>query len=200
MSYIDLKNLKQNPGTTAKFVINSKAEKVEKEYSGGSFTVFDYDVLVNNQFSVLSASVSLHRKLMAFSIGDTINLTYDSFTKEGKLTYYWKVEGELTSETKTFEQTQKSVNEFDAMLKKEQAKQEKPFVNNGARFGMIFNNTFKLYVQKGMTWTEQEFKYNFNKIETFVNVCENQDEPEQPKPQAVEQHKPVVVDEDELPF
>ena len=205
MSFINLKNLKENPGTTARFVINSAAQKVEKEYSGGSFTVFDYDVLVNNQSSVLSASVSLHRKLMAFSVGDTINLTYDSFTKDDKLTYYWKVEGELTSEQK-FEQTKKSVNEFDAMLKKEQAIKEKPFVNNGARFGMIFNNTFKLYVQKGMVWTEQEFKYNFNKIETFVSVCENQDV-QTPKPVKEEIKKgpenlaeAVKINEDDLPF
>ncbi len=205
MSYIDLKQLKNNPDTIATFILNSTPEREEKTYSGGTFQIWNYNVLQKGQNVVLGASDTLKRKLDAFSIGDEVSLSYSSFTKDGTLRYFWKVEAALRSE-QVAEQTTKSINEFDAMLKKEQAAKQ-PFVNNGARFGMIFNNTMNVYMKQGLSWTQQQFVENFNRIESFVDACENQEtKPE--KQNAAKDLKTVEngfvetveIKEDDLPF
>jgi len=178
--------------------LNSNAVREEKQYSGGTFSVWAYNVLQNGQQLTLDASDTLKRKLDDFSIGDEISLSYESFTKNDQLMYYWKVDAALRSEQK-IEQVTKSINEFDEMLKKEQAAKEKPFVNNGARFGMIFNNTMQVYMAQGLSWTKEQFVENFNRIESFVDACENQDAaPAQPV--KLEEPKVEEVPEDDLPF
>ena len=206
MSYIDLKKLKDNPKSIVTFTLNSACERQEKTYSGGTFTVWQYNVISDGQHMTLDAADSLKRKLDDFSIGDELSLSYEPFTKDDKLMYYWKLEAALRSEQKT-EQVTKSINQFDEMLKKDKAAKEKPFVNNGARFGMIFNNTMQVYMTQELSWTKEQFVENFNRIESFVDACENQ-EAAPAKPNADKDIKTVEkgfvetaeVPEDDLPF
>ena len=46
-------------------------------------------------------------------------------------------------------------------------------INNGARLGMIFNNTFRLYMHFDMAWTTDEFVSNFHRVSKFVKACED---------------------------
>ena len=203
MSYIDIKKLKANPKSVVTFTLDSACERQEKTYSGGTFTVWQYNVISDGQHMTLDAADSLKRKLDDYSIGDELSLSYEPFTKDDKLMYYWKLEAALRSEQKT-EQVTKSINEFDEMLKKDKAAKQ-PFVNNGARFGMIFNKTFEWWLHDKCEWGPEQFVKNFITVENMVLKCEN------PKQNNVEQNnelksikktieETVEVPEDDLPF
>lgn len=195
MAYVDLKTLKNSPGSKLLMVLNSTHQRVEKEYNGRTFNVYDYNVIVDNQSTTLSASDALKRKLDDYGIGDSIYLSYEEFTNnEGQLRHYWKVESSLTSNSSD------NKNEFQKLLdeKKKSLDNEasRPFVNNGARFGMIFNNAFKVYMQNDCQMSMQDFVDCFTRIESFVDACENRTEKPQEQP-----IKPVEdFSTDDLPF
>ena len=108
-----------------------------------------------------------------------------------------------------FENVKKSVNEFEVQLQKDkELKQQVNTTNstytNGARFGMIFNNTIELFIANGMKWTTGEFIDNFRRVEGWVEACENPSttplntQPNEPIPNGIQET--VVVNEDDLPF
>jgi hypothetical protein len=128
---------------------------------------------------------------------------------------YWKVEKvSKESANPQFENVKKSVNEFEQQLQKDKAlKQQVNTTNstftNGARFGMIFNNVVKLYIANGMMWTKEQFVSEFNRVEGWVESCENKPNTpvdnnlarlQEQRIDAVSPSNPVVVDEDDLPF
>ena len=135
--------------------------------------------------------------------------------KEGQLLPYWKVE-KISKESANpqFENIKKSVNEFDQKLKADKAVKEavqttNATYTNGARFGMIFNNVVKLYIANGMMWTKEQFVSEFNRVEGWVESCENKPNTpvdnnlarlQEQRIDASSPSNPVVVDEDELPF
>ena len=61
---------------------------------------------------------------------------------------------------------------------------------------MIFNNCVRLYIENGMKWTTDEFVNNFNRVEGWVEACENPST----IPAASKPNEPVQIDDDELPF
>lgn len=177
MAYVDLKELKQNKGTTVKLRLNSSAEYVEKEYNGKTFNIYNYNVIQDNRELQLSASDSLKRKLDEFSTGDEFVLSFEEFTKDGQMRNYWKVQ-RVVKDAQQYENVKKpvdkSINEFDALLKKDNPVVKK-FTNEGARFGMIFNQTMNLYMHFSCEWNQKEFVANFNRVSDYVEACENQD-------------------------
>ena len=203
MAFVNLKDLKANIGGQLRLTLNSSGVYEEKEWQGKKFNTFKYEVIQDNQVMSLDATDSLHRKLMAIPQGSDFLLSWEQFTtNEGQLRNYWKCEAvEKESANPVFENVKKSVNEFEQQLQKDKAlKQQVNTTNstftNGARFGMIFNNCVRLYIENGMKWTTDEFVNNFKRVEGWVEACENPSTiPATSKPS-----EPVVVDEDELPF
>jgi ASC-1-like (ASCH) protein len=160
-------------------------------------------VIQDNQVMSLDATDSLHRKLMAISKGDDFLLSWEQFTTdEGQLRNYWKLEKvSKESANPQFENVKKSVNEA--------VQTTNSTFTNGARFGMIFNNVVKLYIENGMKWTKEEFAAEFSRVEGWVELCENK--PNTPvshnelkqyerKIEEAYPEKPVQIDDDELPF
>ena len=215
MAFVNLKDLKANIGGQLRLTLNSSGVYQEKEWSGGKFNIFQYEVIQDGKPMTLDATDALKRKLDVLNTGDDFLLSMEQFTKEGQLIPYWKVEKvSKESANPQFENVKKSVNEFEQQLQKDKAlKQQVNTTNttytNGARFGMIFNNVVKLYIANGMMWTKEQFVSEFNRVEGWVESCENK--PNTPvshnelkqyerKIEEAYPEKPVVVDEDDLPF
>ncbi len=203
MAFVNLKDLKANVGGQLRLTLNSSGVYEEKEWQGKKFNTFKYEVIQDNQVMSLDATDSLKRKLDVLNTGDDFLLSWEQFTTdEGQLRNYWKVEKvSKESANPQFENIKKSVNEFDEKLKADKAVKEavqttNATYTNGARFGMVFNNCIKLYIENGMKWTTDEFVNNFKRVEGWVEACENPSTtPTESKPS-----EPVQIDEDELPF
>ena len=215
MAFVNLKDLKANIGGQLRLTLNSSGVYQEKEWSGGKFNVFQYEVIQDGKPMTLDATDALKRKLDVLNTGDDFLLSMEQFTKEGQLIPYWKVEKvSKESANPQFENIKKSVNEFEVQLQKDKAlKQQVNTTNstytNGARFGMIFNNVVKLYIANGMMWTKEQFVSEFNRVEGWVEFCENKPNTpvdnnlaklQEQRIDASSPSNPVVVDEDELPF
>jgi len=213
MAFVNLKDLKANIGGQLRLTLNSSGVYQEKQWSGGKFNVFQYEVIQDGKPMTLDATDALKRKLdeNLISTGDDFLLSCEQYTnKEGQLLPYWKVE-KISKESANpqFENVKKSVNEFEQQLQKDkQLKQQVNTTNstytNGARFGMIFNNTIELFIANGMKWTTGEFIDNFRRVEGWVEACENPSttplntQPNEPIPNGIQET--VVVNEDDLPF
>ena len=212
--FINLKDLKANIGSPIKLTLNSDPVFVEKEWQGRSFNVFNYRVLLNNTEHELSATDALKRKLDELKVGDDFLLSWEEFTKEGRLMNYWKVVKEDNSGYQNLKQpvsngVANGVNEFEQKLQESKAEQavvktNKEYVSP-ARNGMIFNNTIKLYIANDMAWTQDEFVSNYKRVESFLDSCENAQET---KPFELPVEKPVqpkaepsqTYSQDDLPF
>jgi len=212
--FINLKDLKANIGSPIKLTLNSDPVFVEKEWQGRSFNVFNYRVLLNNTEHELSATDALKRKLDELKVGDDFLLSWEEFTKEGRLMNYWKVVKEDNSGYQNLKQpvsngVANGVNEFEQKLQESKAEQavvktNKEYVSP-ARNGMIFNNTIKLYIANDMAWTQDEFVSNYKRVESFLDSCENAQET---KPVELPVEKPVqpkvapsaTYTADDLPF
>lgn len=212
--FINLKDLKANIGSPIKLTLNSEPVFVEKEWQGRSFNVFNYRVLLNNTEHELSATDALKRKLDELKVGDDFLLSWEEFTKEGRLMNYWKVEKDDTTGYQNLKQpvsngVANGVNEFEQKLQENKAEQavvktNKEYVSP-ARNGMIFNNTIKLYIANDMAWTQDEFVSNYKRVESFLDSCENAQET---KPFELPVEKPVqpkaepsqTYSQDDLPF
>ena len=200
MAFLDLRQLKQNVGAKIKLTLQSTGTYQQKTYNGKSFNVFGYEVLQDNKPYTLEVSDALNRKLKSLNTGDSFHLSWEEFTSnEGQLRNYWKVEN--------LKPVSNGVNEFEQKLKDDQAAkavtQKSETFENGARFGMIFNNTFDLYKHFDCAWTIDEFVDNFHRVKGFVEACENQ--PQKPintrsqvSSQSVD--TPVEIKADDLPF
>lgn len=233
MAFINLKDLKKNVGGQITLTLQSNPVYQEKEWQGGKFNTFQYEVLKDNELYTLDATDSLKRKIEEknINIGHSFLLSFEEFTnKEGRLVGYWKVEKILQQlkDAPVYEtlkpEYQSGTNEFEERLKKEKAEKSKALnqqiettnktYNNGARFGMIFNNTVQLFIENGQSWTTAEFVKNFNRVEGWVEACEQkpgtpQDADYLAQKQRDDEYKqsvidyttePVTIDEDELPF
>ena len=202
MAFLDLKALKQNLGAKLKLTLQSTGVYQQKTFNGQSFNVFDYEVLQDNKLYTLGTSDALHRKLQPFKVGDSFHLSWEEFTKDGELRNYWKVEKQPQDDS--VKQTSNGVNEFEQKLKNDQAAQavtqKSNTFENGARFGMIFNNTFDLYKHFNCAWTTDEFVSNFHRVKGLVESCENS---KLTKPKQVSSppvNTSVEIKEDDLPF
>ena len=216
MAFVNLKDLKANIGGQLRLTLNSSGVYEEKEWQGKKFNTFKYEVLEDGKALTLDATDSLKRKLDLISTGDDFLLSWEQFTtNEGQLRNFWKVEKvSKESANPQFENVKKSVNEFEQQLQKDKAlKQQVNTTNstftNGARFGMIFNNVVKLYIANGMMWTKEQFVSEFNRVEGWVESCENKPNTpvdnnlarlQEQRIDASSPSNPVVVDEDDLPF
>ena len=218
MAFVNLKDLKANIGGQLRLTLNSSGVYQEKQWTGGKFNVFQYEVIQDGKPMTLDATDAIKRKLdeNLISTGDDFLLSCEQYTnKEGQLLPYWKVE-KISKESANpqFENIKKSVNEFDQKLKADKAVKEavqttNATYTNGARFGMIFNNVVKLYIANGMMWTKEQFVSEFNRVEGWVEFCENKPNTpvdnnlaklQEQRIDASSPSNPVVVDEDELPF
>ena len=211
MAFVNLKDLKANVGGQLRLTLNSSGVYEQKEWQGKKFNTFKYDVVQDGQTMTLDATDSLKRKLDLIKTGDDFLLSWEQFTTDsGELRNYWKVE-QVSKESANpqFENVKKSVNEFEVQLQKDkELKQQVNTTNstytNGARFGMIFNNTIELFIANGMKWTTGEFIDNFRRVEGWVEACENPSttplntQPNEPIPNGIQET--VVVNEDDLPF
>ena len=218
MAFVNLKDLKANIGGQLRLTLNSSGVYQEKQWTGGKFNVFQYEVIQDGKPMTLDATDAIKRKLdeNLISTGDDFLLSCEQYTnKEGQLLPYWKVE-KISKESANpqFENIKKSVNEFDQKLKADKAVKEavqttNATYTNGARFGMIFNNVVKLYIANGMMWTKEQFVSEFNRVEGWVESCENKPNTpvdnnlarlQEQRVDASSPSNPVVVDEDDLPF
>jgi len=220
MAFVNLKDLKANIGGQLRLTLNSSGVYEEKEWQGKKFNIFKYEVIQDGTVSTLDATDSLKRKLDLISTGDDFLLSWEQFTtNEGQIRNYWKVEKCEGKDNPVFENVKKSVNEFDQKLKADKAVKEavqttNSTFTNGARFGMIFNNCVRLFIENGQSWTTPEFVKNFKRVESWVEACEGktgtpQDVDYLEQKQRVDDYKqniidnttePVQIDEDELPF
>jgi hypothetical protein len=215
MAFVNLKDLKANIGGQLRLTLNSSGVYQEKEWSGGKFNVFQYEVIQDGKPMTLDATDALKRKLDVLNTGDDFLLSMEQFTKEGQLIPYWKVEKvSKDSANPVFDNVKKSVNEFDQKLKADKAVKEavqttNATYTNGARFGMIFNNVVKLFIENGQSWTTDEFVNNFKRVEGWVEACEgkpgtlvdnNLAKLQEQRIDAKSPSQPVQIDDDELPF
>ena len=218
MAFVNLKDLKANIGGQLRLTLNSSGVYQEKQWTGGKFNVFQYEVIQDGKPMTLDATDAIKRKLdeNLISTGDDFLLSCEQYTnKEGQLLPYWKVE-KISKESANpqFENIKKSVNEFDQKLKADKAVKEavqttNATYTNGARFGIIFNNVVKLYIANGMMWTKEQFVSEFNRVEGWVESCENKPNTpvdnnlarlQEQRIDASSPSNPVVEDEDDLPF
>lgn len=198
--FINLKDLKQNIGSTLRLTLNSSPVREEKEWQEGTFNVFNYRVLSEGLDKELSATDSLKRKIDLIDVGSDFFLSWEEFTKEGQIRNYWKVEsaGEDHGTTFTPKHSEGNGNEFKAKFTP-----AKPMVN-GARNGMLFNQTMEQFRASDSAWSQKEFVENFNRISDYLEACENQ--PEKPieklieKPVESKVQEPVTYKVDDLPF
>ena len=211
--FINLKDLKQNIGSTIKLTLNSEPVFVEKEWQGRTFNVFNYRVLMNGNDSELSATDALKRKLDELKVGDDFLLSWEEFTKDGQMRNYWKVVKEDNSGYQNLKQpvsngVANGVNEFEQKLQESKAEQavvktNKEYVSP-ARNGMLFNQTCEQYRYAKCTWTKEQFVETFNRLSAYLDACEKQ--PEQPVEVPVEQPvqpkvaPSVAYTADDLPF
>ena len=208
MAFVNLKDLKANIGGQLRLTLNSGGVYEEKEWQGKKFNTFKYEVIEDGKALTLDATDSLKRKLDVLNTGDDFLLSWEQFTtNEGQLRNYWKVEKvSKESANPVFDNVKKSVNEFDEKLKADKAVKEavqttNATYTNGARFGMIFNNVVKLFIENGQSWTTDEFVNNFKRVEGWVEACENPSTiPAASKPNEPVSQEAVQIDDDELPF
>ena len=208
MAFVNLKDLKANVGGQLRLTLNSAGVYEEKEWQGKKFNTFKYEVIEDGKVLTLDATDSLKRKLDVLNTGDDFLLSWEQFTtNEGQIRNYWKVEKvSKDSANPVFDNVKKSVNEFDEKLKADKAVKEavqttNTTYTNGARFGMIFNNVVKLFIENGQSWTTDEFVNNFKRVEGWVEACENPSTiPAASKPNEPVSQEAVQIDEDELPF
>jgi hypothetical protein len=176
--FIDLKELKQKVGAQLKLKLKSSGIYMKKEYSTPqgmkSFNIYEFQVEQAGSVYTLGASDSLKRKLDDLDTDDEFMLSWEEFTKDGQLRNYWKVEGvPLTKNEFDNYVAQKSTdNKIDPIVAKKVVERSTN-INNGARLGMIFNNTMTLYKHFDFAWNTDEFVKNFKRIEELVNACEN---------------------------
>ena len=217
--YINLKQLKENPGQEIKIILNSGAEHEKKEYNGKSWNVFNYKVLMDNQEYSLEATDAIHRKIQLYKTGDCLNLSYEQFTNnEGQLRSYWKLEKFEKPEYEsvkstgngTFEQYAEKAKQAAKDYKQESTvadkiKEENTMRMNGARFGMIFNNVVRIFIANEMNMTTSDIVQCFKRVESWVDACE--DPSSTPLVTKVNEpvandvlDQPVTIEEDELPF
>tara|TARA_X000001382_G_scaffold124858_1_gene109785 strand:- start:506 stop:1183 length:678 start_codon:yes stop_codon:yes gene_type:complete len=225
MAYINLKDLKQNIGGQLKLKLNSSGVFQEKEWQGKKFNTFKYEVVQDNQVLELDATDSLKRKLDILEVGDTFLLSWEEFTTdEGQLRNYWKVDKihqpkQEQQDYPVYEtlkpEYSNGTNEFDERIKREKEEKDRLLKNqvqnttktytNGARFGMLFNQTMNLFIETGMSWTSNEFLENFKRVEGYVELCEGKAE-EKVEVKKEEKKTPqnlaeaVKITEDDLPF
>jgi len=228
MAFVNLKDLKANIGGQLRLTLNSSGVYEEKEWQGKKFNTFKYEVLEDGKALTLDATDSLKRKLDLISTGDDFLLSWEQFTtNEGQLRNYWKVEKvSKESANPVFENVKQDViyklekiNEFDQKLKADKAVKKavqttNSTFTNGARFGMIFNNCVRLFIENGQSWTTPEFVKNFKRVESWVEACEAkpgtpQDVDYLEQKQRVDDYKqsvidnttePVQINDDDLPF
>ena len=208
MQFINLKDLKANKGSLT-LRLKSDGEYQEKEWNGKSFNVFKYEVELDGALHSLDATDALHRKLKDISVGDSFKLSYESFDKDGQLRHFWKIDTVTNPSEPVYESIKKPVNEFDEALKRDNAveqavKQRTSTFQNGARFGMVFNNVFRLYIEQDLSWTTAEFVTNFKRVLKFVEACEQAGESEEavnePKKEVQKEVEVQTFDKDDLPF
>jgi hypothetical protein len=216
MAFVNLKDLKANIGGQLRLTLNSGGVYEEKEWQGKKFNTFKYEVIEDGKVLTLDATDSLKRKLDVLNTGDDFLLSWEQFTtNEGQIRNYWKVEKvSKDSANPVFDNVKKSVNEFDQKLKADKAVKEavqttNATYTNGARFGMIFNNVVKLFIENGQSWTTDEFVNNFKRVEGWVEACEgkpgtpvdnNLAKLQEQRIDAKSPSQPVQIDDDELPF
>ena len=208
MAFVNLKDLKANVGGQLRLTLNSAGVYEEKEWQGKKFNTFKYEVIQDGTISTLDATDALKRKLDAIPQGSDFLLSWEQFTTdEGSIRNYWKCEPvSKDSANPVFENVKKSINEFDQKLQADKAvKQAVETTNttytNGARFGMIFNNVVKLFIENGQSWTTDEFVSNFKRVEGWVEACENPKAiPQASKPNEPVSQEPVQINDDDLPF
>ena len=192
--YVDLKLLKENIGKPIDLVLKSNQAPLKEIDGGGKrFNVWVFKVLKDNEEVELEVSDSLKRKLEQLDSGQRFMLSWEEFTKNAELRNYWKVDKvKVTPPAKV-------VNEFEKKLESSKTETQaapvvKKFVNEGARFGMIFNNTMKLFMYHECSWTKPEFVANFDRVEKFVDACEKRETSKE------KENKPVHLEEKDLPF
>tara|TARA_X000001388_G_C2209297_1_gene114488 strand:- start:67 stop:759 length:693 start_codon:yes stop_codon:yes gene_type:complete len=229
--FINLKQLKDNIGEQITLVLKSKGEFEKKEYNGKSWNSYKYQVELDNQMYDLDATDALHRKISVLKLDSKFNLSYEEFTtNEGTNRNYWKIED---FEEPVYEDVKNpsKTNDFDTHVARVQAmsqekqdhvksaaeevstvsdkiKQENVMRMNGARFGMIFNNVVRIFIANGMNMTTSDIVDCFNRVESWVDVCETTEEKPFKLPEAkVEEKKvenkieePVEITDDDLPF
>lgn len=213
MLFINTKELTNNPGSKIKLVLKSKGEWVEKNYRDKitgqpkTFNVCNFIVEQDNQEYELGASPKLKRKLDILDLNDAFLLSYEPFTKNGELMHYWKVDPiERTENAFTNYVADKKADDNVKPEMKEKVLEKSSVAANGARFGMIFNNTMNLYKHFDYSWNTEEFVKNFKRIELLVSACENAPDVSPAESVAVDhlkpkvEEKPVEIPEDELPF
>ena len=194
--FINLKDLKQNIGSTIKLTLNSEPVFVEKEWQGRTFNVFNYRVLMNGNDSELSATDALKRKLDELKVGDDFLLSWEEFTKDGQMRNYWKVVKEDNSGYQNLKQPiSNGVNEFEQKL--QESKAEQAVVKTNKEY-------CEQYRYAKCTWTKEQFVETFNRLSAYLDACENQVE----KPVELPVEKPVqpkvapsaTYSQDDLPF
>ena len=94
MAFVNLKDLKANIGGQLRLTLNSSGVYQEKQWTGGKFNVFQYEVIQDGKPMTLDATDAIKRKLdeNLISTGDDFLLSCEQYTnKEGQLLPYWKV-------------------------------------------------------------------------------------------------------------
>jgi hypothetical protein len=223
--FINLKELKNNPGSKLKLVKKSMGDWVEKSYNTPqgqkSFNICNFEVEQDGKIYELGASAALKRKLDELDKEDAFLLSYEEFTsKQGELRHYWKIDPiERTENAFTNYIAEVSAEKQVKPEVKEKVLEKSTLANNGARFGMIFNNTFQLYKDPNVgncAWTTEQFSNEFVRVMKMVEACENIEitKPGTPQKhnylkeqeQRVEDNYPakevekVQIEEDDLPF
>ena len=211
MAFVNLKDLKANVGGQLRLTLNSSGVYEEKEWQGKKFNTFKYEVVQDGQTMTLDATDSLKRKLDLINTGDDFLLSWEEFTKDGQLRNYWKLETvSKESANPQFENVKKSVNEFEQQLQKDKAVKDKvqttnSTYTNGAKIGMIFNQTCEQFRYFECAWTQEEFVDNFNRLSAYLDACENQKEkpfelPSGEKKVEPKVEQPANYNADDLPF
>ena len=211
MAFVHLKDLKANVGGQLRLTLNSSGVYEEKEWQGKKFNTFKYEVVQDGQTMTLDATDSLKRKLDLINTGDDFLLSWEEFTKDGRLMNYWKLEKvSKESANPQFENVKKSVNEFEQQLQKDKAVKDKvqttnSTYTNGAKIGMIFNQTCEQFRYFECAWTQEEFVDNFNRLSAYLDACENQKEkpfelPSGEKKVEPKVEQPANYNADDLPF
>ena len=211
MAFVNLKDLKANVGGQLRLTLNSSGVYEEKEWQGKKFNTFKYEVVQDGQTMTLDATDSLKRKLDLINTGDDFLLSWEEFTKDGRLMNYWKLEKvSKESANPQFENVKKSVNEFEQQLQKDKAVKDKvqttnSTYTNGAKIGMIFNQTCEQFRYFECAWTQEEFVDNFNRLSAYLDACENQKEkpfelPSGEKKVEPKVEQPATYNEEDLPF
>lgn len=181
--FINLKELTNNPGAKIKLVMKKNNGSVNKQwtdkFSGEtkSMNLFQYIVEKDHQNFELEASAALSRKLNDVAFEDAFMLSFEPFEKNGETRHYWKVEPveKTENEFTNFVAKQTTDKQVDQNVNNKVI-EKSAMINSGARFGMVFNNTFKLYTDPNAgnySWTTEEFANEFLRVLRMVEACEN---------------------------